>query len=165
MLHSVRNLVSNKIRGPATGEKGFTLVEFVLTVALLAILVSIAIPRIGWGTMGIVQSETAARQFGNYLKLARSLAITHASSNGEGYKVTLSPSSPYTSYSIINADTLSTVKGPIDIPQGVACTGDSEFHFTPLGQLQGGSELTVQFSKSSDTTIVNVTLIGRITFQ
>ena len=144
-------------------RRGFTLTELILTVAILAVLVSIAIPRIGWDTMGKVQSETAARQFSNYLKLARSLAITHASSNGSGYKVVLS--GDFTSYRIVNADTSETVKGPVDIPQGVICSGDSEFHFTPLGELQGGGTLTLQFQKSDDTTIVTVMPIGRITAQ
>jgi prepilin-type N-terminal cleavage/methylation domain-containing protein len=150
-------------RVPDTVRAGFTLVELILAVAVLAILVSIAIPRIGWDTMGKVQAETAARQFSNYLKLARSLAITHASSNSSGYKLVLA--GPYTSYSVINVKTLETVKGPIEIPEGVTCSGASEFHFTPLGQLQGGSTLTLQFLKLGDTTIVSVTPIGRITVQ
>ena len=148
-------------RGPDTVRAGFTLVELILAVAVLAILVSITIPRIGWGTMGKVQAETAARKFSDHLKLARSLAITHASSNSSGYKVVLS--GPFTSYSVINVVTSEVVKGPIDIPEGVTCSGDDEFHFTPLGQLQGGSTLTVQFLKSGDATVVTATAVGRIT--
>ncbi len=150
-------------REPDTVRAGFTLVELILAVAVLAILASIVIPRIGWDTMGKVQAETAARQFSGYLKLARSLAITHASSNSSGYKVVLS--GPFTSYSVINVATSEVVKGPIDIPAGVTCTGSSQFQFTPLGQLQGGSTLTLQFTKSGDTTIVTVTSVGRITVQ
>ena len=148
-------------RAPVPVKAGFTLIELILAVAVLAILVSIAIPRIGWDAMGKIQAETAARKFSDYLKLARSLAITHASSNSSGYKVVLS--GPFTSYSIINAATLATVKGPIEIPEGVTCSGDSEFHFTSLGQLQGGSTLTLQFTNSGDTTVVTVTAVGRIT--
>jgi prepilin-type N-terminal cleavage/methylation domain-containing protein len=150
-------------RRPSTIRTGFTLIELVLTVAVLAILVSIVIPRIGWETMGKVQAETAARQFSDYLKLARSLAITHASSNSKGYKVVLS--GLFTSYSVINVATSGVVKGPIDIPEGVTCSGASEFHFTPLGKLQDGGTLTLQFTKSGDTTVVTVTPIGRITVQ
>jgi len=151
-------------REPNEIRTGFTLIELVLTVAVLAILASIAIPRIGWGTMGKVQAETAARQFSDYLKLARSLAITHASSNSEGYKVVLSRRRPYT-YSLINADTSDVVKGPIALPEGVDRNGDRTYRFKPLGNLAGNRERSVQFSKSSETTTVTVTLVGRITVQ
>src|SRR4030042_5231896 len=104
-------------RVPDKIRAGFTLIELALTVVLLAILASIVIPRIGWGTMGKVQTKTAARQFSDYLKLARSLAITHASSNSSGYKVVLS--GLFTSYSVINVATSEVVKGPVDIPEGV----------------------------------------------
>jgi prepilin-type N-terminal cleavage/methylation domain-containing protein len=149
-------------RAPDKIRAGFTLIELALTVVLLAILVSIVIPKIGWGTMGKVQAETAARQFSDYLKLARSLAITHASTNSSGYKVVIS--GPFTSYSVINVATSEVVKGPIDIPEGVTCSGASEFHFTYLGQLpDGSSTLTLQFTRSVDTTVVTVTAVGRIT--
>lgn len=151
-------------RGPYTVRAGFNLLELVLVVALLAILVSIAIPRLGWETMGKAQAETAGWQFSDYLKLARSLAITHASSNSDGYKVVLSPSQPYT-YSLINADTSDVVKGPIALPEGVDCSGDRTYQFTPLGNLSVSNELSVQFSKSGDTTVVTVTPVGRITVQ
>jgi prepilin-type N-terminal cleavage/methylation domain-containing protein len=151
-------------RAPDKIRAGFTLIELAMTVVLLAILVSIAIPRIGWDTMGKVQAETAARQFSDYLKLARSLAITHASSNSKGYKVVLSPSQPYT-YSLINADTSDVVKGPVALPEGVDRSGDRTYQFTPLGNLSVSRELSVQFSKSGDTTVVSVTPIGRITVQ
>lgn len=151
-------------RVPDKIRAGFTLIELILAVAVLAILVSVAIPRIGWETMGKVQAETAAKQFSDYLKLARSLAITHASSNSSGYKVILSPSQPYT-YSLINADTSDVVKGPIALPEGVDRSGDRTYQFTPLGNLSVSHELEVEFSKAGDTTVVSVTPVGRITVQ
>ncbi len=150
------------IRGPDKVRVGFTLTELIAIVMLLAILAGIAIPRFGWSTIGKVDARTCARQFANYLKLARSLAITNAGSNSKGYKVVLSESEPYT-YTLINAETSDVVKGPIDIPQGVERSGDRKFHFTPLGELNGNNELTLQFSRSGDTTVVRVTPIGRIT--
>jgi len=151
-------------RVPDKIRAGFTLIELVLAVAVLAILVSIVIPRIGWETMGKVQAETAARQFSDYLKLARSLAITHASSNSRGYRVVLSRRRPYT-YSLINDDTSEVVKGPIALPEGVDRNGDRTYRFMPLGNLSVSHELSVQFSKLGDTTVVTVTPIGRITVQ
>lgn len=151
-------------RVPDKIRAGFTLIELILVVAVLAILVSIVIPRVGWETMGKVQAETAARKFSDYLKLARSLAITHASSNSKGYKVELSKNSPYT-YSLINEDTKDVVKGPIALPEGVNRSGDRKFKFEPLGNLSGKHDLEVVFSKAGETFTVGVTLIGRITVQ
>ena len=153
-------------RRPGTVGIGFTAIELILVVAILGIMASIVIPRMGWATMGKVQAETAARQFANYLKLARSLAVTHASSNDKGYALELSPvGGPFTSYEIEDGDTGATVKGPITISTGVICTGDAKFKITPLGQLQTGAALTVQFLKAGDTSVVSVTAIGRITIQ
>jgi prepilin-type N-terminal cleavage/methylation domain-containing protein len=150
-------------KSAATG-KGFTLVELLVVVMILAILASIVVPRAGWGTIGTMESATAGDQFAAYLRLARSLAITHASTNGSGYKVVLSAGSPYTSYRIVNADTSANVKASVSIPDGVTCTGDSEIQFTPLGNVTGGAELSVQFTKADDTTVVTVAPTGgRIT--
>ena len=151
-------------RRPDTVRAGFTLIELIMVVAVLAILMSIAIPRMGWGTIGKVQAETAARNFSGHLKLARSLAISNAGGNPTGYKVVLS-GAPFTSYSVINAATAGVVKGPFDIPEGVTCTGEAEFHFTPLGKLESGTPKTTQFTKSGKTSVVTVTAIGRITCQ
>lgn len=131
---------------------------------ILAILASIVVPRAGWGMIGTVESAAAGDQFAAWLRLARSMAITHASTNGSGYKVVLSAGSPYTSYRIVNADTAANVKASVSIPDGVTCTGDSEIQFTPLGNVTGGAELSVQFTKNDDTTIVDVAPTGgRIT--
>jgi Tfp pilus assembly protein FimT len=130
----------------------------------MAILASITVPRLGWGAMDKVQVESTARRFSDYLKLARSLAITHASSNGVGYEVVLSSSQPYT-YSLINSDTTEVIKGPIALPEGVSHSGDVTYEFTPLGNLSGSVVLSVQFSKSGNTSVVTVTPVGRITFQ
>jgi prepilin-type N-terminal cleavage/methylation domain-containing protein len=145
--------------------KGLTLIELILVVALIAILASIVVPRAGWGAMGIVQVKTTGRQFSDYLKLARSLAITHASSNSQGYKMVLSSSQPYT-YSLSNAaPPFDVIKGPIALPPDVNCSGDKTFQFTPLGNLSVTQTLTVSFSKGGEATVVSVTSAGKITVQ
>jgi type II secretory pathway pseudopilin PulG len=145
-------------------KKGLTLIELILIAALIAILASIVVPRAGWSAMDKVQAEITGRQFSNYLKLARSLAITHASSNSLGYKVVLSPSQPYT-YSLSNVATSEVIKGPIALPEGVSRSGDRTYQFTPLGNLSVTRILEVSFSKGGDTSVVSVTPIGKITVQ
>ncbi|MCH8119420.1 MAG: prepilin-type N-terminal cleavage/methylation domain-containing protein [Planctomycetes bacterium] len=146
-----------------TIRAGFTLVELIMVVAVLAILTAIAIPRMGWGMMDKMQAETTARKFSDHLKLARSLAISNAGSNSSGYQVVLT--GQFASYSLINVATSGVVKGPFEISEGVTGTGETTFVFTPLGKLQSGTTKTVQFTKSGNTSIVTVTAIGRITFQ
>ena len=136
------------------------MIELILTVMIVAILAAVVIPRTGWSVVGTFESETAARQFAGYLKLARSLSITHASSNASGYKVVLSPASPYTSYKIVNSETSADVKAAVSIPPGVVCTGTGEFQFTPLGNFIAGSSRSVQFAKEDDTSVVTVTPTG-----
>jgi prepilin-type N-terminal cleavage/methylation domain-containing protein len=156
--------MKQKCKRAAAPGKGFTLVELLVTVMILAILAGIVVPRAGWGMIGTMESATAGDQFAAWLRLARSMAITHASTNGIGYKVVLSPGSPYTSYRIVNADTSANVKAPVIIPDGVTCTGDSEIQFTPVGNVTGGARLSVQFTKNDDTTVVSVAPTGgRIT--
>ena len=140
--------------------------ELIMVVAVLAILTAIAIPRMGWGTMGGVQAETTAREFSSYLKLARSLAISNAGSNSDGYKVEIHTAQEY--FRIKNEATNTIVKGPITIPEGVTADAPSSFYvfqFTPLGKLESGTTKTVQFTKSGKTVVVTVTAIGRITCQ
>ena len=156
----------NMKRRANTIRAGFTLMELVMVVAVLSILTAIAIPRIGWGTMGGVQAETTAREFSGHLRLARSLAISNAASNSDGYKVEIHTVQKY--FRIKNEATNTIVKGPITIPEGVTADAPSSmyrFHFTPLGKLQSGTTKTVQFTKSGKTVVVTVTPIGRITCQ
>ncbi|MFC1782148.1 Tfp pilus assembly protein FimT/FimU [Planctomycetota bacterium] len=141
-------------------EKSFTLVELILVVLILAILAGIVVPRMGVDVIGKVDAETAAVQFSNYLRVARSLAIANAGTNGQGYKVILEPAEPYTSYKIVHAETLEDVKEPRKIPQGVICNGDSEFRFTGLGDLAAANQQQVQFTKGQDGSEVTVWPIG-----
>ena len=154
-------------RMPNTAGMGFTVIEVLVVIALVGIMASIVIPRMGFATRGKVQAKTAAREFSNYLKLTRSLAITNGSIHDKGYELELSEDSgSYTSYEIKDKDTDEIVKGPITIPTGVTvtCTKD-KFKFKKLGQLDEGSTQTVQFSKEGVTSVVSVTPIGRITVQ
>ena len=56
-----------------TVRAGFTLVELILLVAVFAIIYSIMIPGIGWGSLRKFQAGTSGHQFSGYMKLARGI--------------------------------------------------------------------------------------------
>ncbi|MFC1762525.1 Tfp pilus assembly protein FimT/FimU [Planctomycetota bacterium] len=140
-------------------SRGFTLIELLLTVALLGIVASIVVPRLNYGAIHIAEVKTTAQAFAGSLRLARSLAVSDAGANGQGYKVTLSSGT----YSLINAATSTTVKGPTAVPSGINTSGDSDIQFNRLGESADGSAKSVTFSYDTTSAVVTVTPVGGIT--
>lgn len=141
-------------------HKAFTLIEVILVVLILGIMAGFVIPSLDFGVLGKLKADTHASMFSNTLRVARSMAIMHASTNGAGYKVKLSPASPYTSYQILNALDASVVKGVVALPSGLSCTGVSEITFNGLGDAIAGSSQVVQFSESGTCYQVTVWPVG-----
>ena len=56
-------------RGPSAGERGFTLLELGLAVALIGLLVTIVLPRLG--LLGGVSLQASARQLASRIELLR----------------------------------------------------------------------------------------------
>ncbi len=137
-----------------------TLIEILLTVVIITILATMAIPRIGLDTIGRVSAETSAVKFSNYLYLAKSLSITNASTKPLGYKIVLLPSSPYTSYRLLDTETLALVKPEVIIPQGVVVTGNNEFQFETLGDMTGSQTKQVNFTKNQKSIDIFVYPLG-----
>ncbi len=145
---------------------GFTLLELLLTTLMLIILAAAAIPRVGLDAVGKVQTKTLGRQFANYLRLAKSMSIVNAAISGQGYMVELLPSSPYSSFQIVNVETSNVVKQAVLIPDGLVCTGDDEFAFTNLGDLNAADPQSVEFSMQGKTVTITVwPAAGRIEVQ
>jgi prepilin-type N-terminal cleavage/methylation domain-containing protein len=137
---------------------GFTLVELVITVALLAIVVSITIPRLNYGAVRTAEVKTTAQAFAGMLRVARSLAVSDAGGNSQGYQVVIEAGA----YSLINADTVTTVKGPVTIPDGISTSGDTEIQFNRLGEMSGGAGKSVTFSSGSTSVTITVTPVGGV---
>jgi len=140
--------------------KAFTLIEVILVVAILGITASFIIPRLDLDVLGKLDVQTHSARFANSLRVARSMAIMHASTNSSGYKVKLSNTSPYNAYQIINGANTMPSKEIVTLPSALSCTGVSEISFNGLGNSTAGSSQVVQFSESGTCYQVTVWPVG-----
>jgi Tfp pilus assembly protein FimT len=143
----------------ARSEAGYSLVELIIVVIFLGIFAAIAVPRFDLAVISKEKADTVARKIVTDLRRTRSLAISDAASNTEGYELKMLGAAPYAAYEIENCDTEETVDSHT-IDSKVSCTGDNKFEFGPLGNLKtgSGSGLTVAAEgKSYTITIVPAT--------
>ncbi len=139
-------------------EKGFSFLELVLVVSIAGILLYIAVPRLKFDTLGRYKADTVARKIVTDLRRTRSMAISDAADNNQGYELrqTGSPKG----YEIINLHTSATVDShTIDADIGVTWVGGSGFAFGPLGnQLNATNKLTISAEgRVFDITVVQAT--------
>ncbi len=146
-------------------KDAFSLIELVAVVIILGVITMIAIPRFSSDTLNRLAVKTTAREIASDMRLARSLAISNASINAQGYALEMTGSSPYSGYRIINLTTAETVSTKT-IPDEILCTGDSEFGFGPLGSLSAGSGTALAVSGDGKAYTLTLTpATGSVTVQ
>jgi Tfp pilus assembly protein FimT len=143
-------------------RRAYSLVELIIVAVFLGIFAAIAVPRINFAIITKQKSDTIARKIVTDLRRTRTLAISDAADNSEGFALNMTGTSPYSGYEIENIDTLEVVDTHT-IPSGISCTGGDEFKFGPLGNLLTGSdtELTVSGEGRSFTVSV-ITATGMV---
>jgi Tfp pilus assembly protein FimT len=145
-------------------SKAFTFAELSLIVLLLAVMAYIAVPRMQFAGLYRQQADTVARNLVTDLRLTRTLAISYAASNVEGYGLSMTGTAPgpYTGYEIINLDT-SDIVNSCTIDSKMTCTGGNDFQFGPLGNLLDGSDSQLSVSAYGRSfTITVVTATGAV---
>ncbi len=121
-------------------EKGFSFLELFLVVSIAGILLYITVPRLKFDTLGRYKADAVARRIVADLRYARSLAISDAATNSNGYELKMTGGSPYNGYEIVNQKTSATVAScTIDSDITVTTTGGIAAKFGPLGDVQSGS--------------------------
>ena len=139
---------------PAYGRKqaGFTLVELLITIVILGILASLAIPSFREFVAG-QRIKTASFDMMAMLTLARSEAIKR------GANVSISASSTHFT---VSADSGTTVLLQQEIPAGVTITGWSAVTYNRSGRL-GAAFTPVQISSTSSSQVrcLSIDLSGR----
>lgn len=133
------------------------MLELVLIAVFLGIFAVIAVPRFNYAAISKQKADSTARKIVADLRLTRSLAISDAANNTEGFKLEMIGSSPYTQYKIANDDTEEIIR-TYTIDSKVSCTGDNKFVFSPLGNLSlpCGNQITVSAEDKSFTITVTL---------
>lgn len=136
-------------------RNGYSMVELVVVVLILAVLTCLAVPRLRFDAVGKVDAEAVARRISTDLRLARSRAILQATQSPAGCALTMTGSEPYQGYDIVDLRD-STLIASHDLPADVRCTGGRRFEFSPLGGLKEGSDTELQVSSQGRTLTVSV---------
>ena len=148
-----------------TPRAAFSLVELVLVVVILGVIAVIAVPRLGHDALDQLAPTTVTRQIASDMRLARSLAVSNASTNSQGYAVRMLGGAPYSGYEILSIPTAEIVSTEA-IPGSVACTGDSEFRFGPLGALSPGFGTTLRVAGQGRQYVLTlIPATGSVTIQ
>lgn len=145
--------------------RGHTLVEMVTVVLVLSILACVAVPRLNFGAVWGMRADALARRLATDLRHTRSLALTHAAANPEGFALVLQGRAPSHGYAIVDEHSRTTVT-TYDFPRGVQCQEGRRFAFGPLGNLQEGSDRRLCFRTDDKTYLLEIVpATGAVTWQ
>jgi prepilin-type N-terminal cleavage/methylation domain-containing protein len=136
-------------------RKAYSLSEVITVVLILAVLACIAVPRLQFAAVHQKNADTTARRIVTDLRRTRSHAILYAKDKPQGFALKMTGSTPYTGYQIIDLSDLSIVDSQT-IDSSVTCTGDSQFEFGPLGNLNEGSDTQLNVSGGGKRFTINI---------
>jgi len=139
-------------------QKGVTLVELIIVVVMIGALAFVAIPRMNMGVVTKHKAQTTAGKLASAIRKTRSLAITNAATNPTGFRLSMTGSSPYTGFEIIDLSDNSTVETQ-SIDSDVSCAGAIRFTFAPLGNRDSSESGTLSVSGNGKTVTITVTSI------
>ena len=138
-------------------KRGYTLIEVLFVIIVLAILAGIAIPRLGVLFSTKMKVKTAAQRIVSDLRYARRLAITN---NKDNYKLSIDSSE--NEYRIYDpGDTQIGETRSID--SDITISADKDFIFELLGNASISSDTNVSLSAGGNQADIIVTVAtGRI---
>ena len=140
----------------AAPKNGVTLAELIVVVLIIGVMASVTIPRMGLSLITTGKTQTTAYKIAAAIRYARSLAISNAATNAQGFAVIMIGSGSYTGYKVVNltSPTPPVETGSID-SNNVSCTDADDFIFKPLGNRDGDTDsLTV--SGGEKTYVISV---------
>ena len=125
-------------------DRGFSFIELILAAAVLAALTAVSLPRLNFSVIRKQHARTLARQLTAELRFTRSLSLTEAASNSDGYELAFTGSAPYSGWEVRSRRTGAAVHEFSIDNDAVKCSGGSRFQFSPLGSLSAGSDSSLE---------------------
>ncbi|MDD5134251.1 MAG: hypothetical protein PHP01_02415 [Phycisphaerae bacterium] len=139
-------------------RKAVTLVEMLIVVFIIAAMTFIAIPRFSAATAQAGKAATMAQKIAAGIRYARSLAISNAATNPQGFSLNMTGSGSYTGFQIVDLSSGTVIKTET-IESGIGCIGANDFRFGPLGnRLVDSDSLTISGGgKTFSVTVISAT--------
>ena len=136
-------------------RRAYTLAELIVIVLILATVVALAAPRLQFGLVRRRQAEMTAWKIVTVLRRARSLAISHAATNPDGFALNIRQTTESTTYEIVDRSSRSVVDSQA-IDANVDLSGGMRFEFGPLGTLSEKNDPTLRVSAADKTFTISV---------
>jgi len=135
----------------------YSIIELIIVVLFLAAFAAVAVPRLNFSAITKSKADCLAGKIITDLRRTRTLAISNAANNTEGFELYMVGSSPYSGYEIRNIDTSEVVDSHTITP-GISCTGGGTFKFGPFGDLLTGSD--TDLTVSAEGKIFTISIIA-----
>jgi Tfp pilus assembly protein FimT len=124
-------------------RKAVTLIELLIIVLIIAAMTFVAIPRFSMATAKAGKAAAMAQKIAAGIRYTRSLAISNAATNTQGFGLNMTGSGSYTGFQIVDLSSSTVIKTE-SIDASVNCTGANDFRFGPLGnRLIDSDSLTI----------------------
>ncbi|MFH1395284.1 MAG: GspH/FimT family pseudopilin [Candidatus Omnitrophota bacterium] len=131
--------------------KGYTLIELLFIIAVIAVLAAVAVPRLGIPFTKKAKLRVTARSMLSGLRYTRRLAIT----NDENYRLNVNSSAK--EYEIYDAGN-TQIGNTQTIDPAITISGDKDFIFEPLGNASSSSDTTISLSAEGTQITITVTV-------
>jgi hypothetical protein len=136
-------------------RQAYSIIELIVVMLFLAAFAAVAVPRLNFSAITKSKADGLTGKIVTDLRHTRTLAISSAANNTEGFELYMVGSSPYGSYEIRNIDTSEVVDSHTITP-GISCTGGGTFKFGPFGDLLAGSDTSLTISAEGKIFTINI---------